>query len=56
MLGVGRDQFSLLTQPASYFEGQVRVRFPVDVRAIVVRGDEDARQHVRGLTLRRSQS
>ena len=52
MLGVGRDQFSLLTQPVSYFEGQVRVRFPVDVRAIVVRGDEDARKHVRGLTLR----
>ena len=52
MLGVGRDQFSMLTQPASYFEGQVRVRFPVDVRALVVRGDEDARQQVRALTLR----
>ena len=51
MLGIGRDQFSVLTEPASFFDGEVRVRFPVDVRAIVVRGDEDSRQHVRRLTI-----
>ena len=52
MVGVGRDQFALITQPASFFDGEVRVRFPVDVRALVVLGDDDARQQVRGLTLR----
>jgi hypothetical protein len=52
MAGIGRDQFALVTAPTETFANEVRIRFPVDVRAIVVRGDEDARQHVRGLRVR----
>jgi hypothetical protein len=44
MVGIGRDQFAILTQPAAAFEAGASVRFPVDVRAIVVRGDEEARR------------
>jgi hypothetical protein len=52
MAGVGRDQFALVTAPAETFANDVRIRFPVDVRAMVVRGDEDARQQVRALRVR----
>jgi hypothetical protein len=48
-IGIGRDQFALVTQPLGAFEGDVTLRFPVDVRALVVRGDEDASAHVRTL-------
>ena len=51
MLGIGRDQFALRTEPIEAVSGGVELRFPVDVRAIMVRGDEDARRNVRGLTL-----
>ncbi len=44
MVGIGRDQFSIITQPAAAFVSEVPIRFPVDVRAVVVRGDEDARR------------
>ena len=46
MTGIGNDQFALVTEPVSRYLAGVRVAFPVDVRAIVVRGDEDARQQV----------
>jgi hypothetical protein len=46
MAGIGVDQFSLVTQPASQFDAGVEVRFPVDVRTLVVRADEEARQQV----------
>jgi hypothetical protein len=46
MTGIGSDQFALVTQPASVYASGVTLSFPVDVRAIVVRGDEDARQQV----------
>ncbi len=44
MAGIGRDQFSIVTRPASDFASDIPIRFPVDVRAIVVRGDEEARR------------
>ena len=43
-VGIGRDQFALVTEPAEAFDREVAVRFPVDVRALVVRGDEEARR------------
>jgi hypothetical protein len=46
MTGIGADQFALVTQPASAYAAGVTLSFPVDVRAIVVRSDEDARQQV----------
>jgi hypothetical protein len=51
-VGVGRDQFALITERAEAFDRDVVLRLPVDVRALVVRGDEDARAHVRALFIR----
>jgi len=42
MIGIGRDQFSLRSGPLT--ADPIDVTFPVDVRAIVVRGDEQARR------------
>lgn len=46
MVGIGRDQFSLQTTALSVPPQSIDLDFPVNVRAIVVRGDEDARQTV----------
>jgi hypothetical protein len=51
-VGVGRDQFALVTEPLAVYDREVTLRFPVDVRAIVVRGDEDARSRVSALVVR----
>ena len=51
-VGAGRDQFALVTEPLAVFDREVTLRFPVDVRAIVVRGDEDARSRVGALVVR----
>ena len=51
-VGVGRDQFALITEPVEVFDREVPLRFPVGVRALVVRGDEDATAHVRALYVR----
>ncbi|HUR35263.1 MAG TPA: hypothetical protein VM032_15775, partial [Vicinamibacterales bacterium] len=51
-VGAGRDQFALITQPVAAFDDEIAVRFPVDVRALVVRGDEEAAASVRGLDVR----
>jgi hypothetical protein len=50
--GVGRDQFALVTEPVQAFDREVPVRVPVDLRALVVRADEDARAQVRTLIVR----
>jgi hypothetical protein len=51
MVGIGRDQFSLASGPLSAPPDPVILDFPVDVRAIVVRGDEQARRSVQGVTI-----
>lgn len=51
MIGIGRDQFSLRSGPLMNPPQPIEVNFPVDVRAIVVRGDEQARRTVRALTI-----
>lgn len=51
MMGIGRDQFSLRSEPLARPVQSFTLDFPVDVRAIVVRGDERARRHVEGLTV-----
>jgi len=51
MIGIGRDQFALRTEPLDSSGRPVSVTFPVDVRALIVRGDEEARQNVQGLTI-----
>jgi hypothetical protein len=47
MLGVGQDQFALRSEALSWPAAPIELDFPVDVRALVVRGDEDARRSIR---------
>lgn len=49
MFGIAPDQFSILTAPV-VAQG-IDLRLPVGVRALIVRGDDDARQSLRGLIL-----
>jgi hypothetical protein len=49
MIGIGRDQFAIHTETLDAAADGLVVRFPVDVRALVVRGDEEARRSVAGL-------
>lgn len=51
MIGIGRDQFSIASGPLTSPPEPIVLDFPVDVRAIVVRGDEQARRSVEGLTV-----
>jgi len=49
MVGIGRDQFSLRSGPLT--SEPIEVAFPVGVRAIVIRGDEQARRTLRRLVI-----
>jgi hypothetical protein len=51
MVGIGQDQFALKTLPLAYPPAPIDVEFPVDVRALIVRGDDDARSVVRELVV-----
>jgi hypothetical protein len=46
MIGIGQDQFALRTQTIAWPAQPIDVDFPVDVRALVVRADEDARRAI----------
>lgn len=52
MIGIGRDQFAVETVPLTESADGLTVRFPVDVRALIVRGDEEARRNVHGLEIK----
>ena len=49
MAGIGRDQFAIRTLTLEEAQASFVVSFPVDVRALIIRGDEDARREVTGL-------
>jgi hypothetical protein len=51
MIGIGQDQFALKTLPIAYPPAPIDIEFPVDVRALIVRGDDDARRVVRELVV-----
>jgi hypothetical protein len=51
MVGIGRDQFSVQTGSLAAPPEPIILNFPVDVRAIVVRGDELARRSISVLTI-----
>ncbi|MEN3339044.1 MAG: hypothetical protein V7647_2720, partial [Acidobacteriota bacterium] len=51
MVGIGRDPFSIVTGPMASPPEPIVLNFPVDVRAIVVRGDEQARRSITGITI-----
>jgi hypothetical protein len=46
MIGVGDDQFAIVTQPIAAFDAGVRVELPLPVRALLVRADEGARDQL----------
>jgi hypothetical protein len=52
MAGIARDQFAIVTEPLSAFRTGIQLRFPLDVRSIVLRSDEAARSAIRRITLR----
>jgi hypothetical protein len=52
MVGVGADQFALITEAASAFDSGLRVQLPADVRLLVIRADEVARQDLVSIAIR----
>jgi hypothetical protein len=46
MLGIGQDQFALRSEAIAWPARPIEIAFPVDVRALIVRGDEDLRRGV----------
>ena len=52
MIGVGNDQFAIVSQPVAALDGGIRIDLPVPVRALVVRGDEGAREQLQAVELR----
>ena len=50
-LGIGQDQFALRSEPLAYPPVPLEIDFPVDVRALIVKGDEDARRTVRTVAI-----
>jgi hypothetical protein len=51
MLGIGRDQFAIRTEQLGSPPEPIVVGFPVDVRALVVRVDDQMRRRVRRLRI-----
>ncbi len=47
MLGIGQDQFALRSEAVTWPAPPIEIEFPVDVRALIIRGDEDLRRAVR---------
>jgi hypothetical protein len=51
MLGIGQDQFAIVSGPLSWPAQPVDINLPVTVRALVVRGDEEARRTIRSVVI-----
>jgi hypothetical protein len=51
MIGIGADQFALRTETLTFPPSPIDITFPVDVRALMVRGDEDAQRSVREIVV-----
>ncbi len=51
MIGIADDQFAIRTEQLSSPPAPIDVDFPVEVRALVIRGDEDAARSLRGITV-----
>ena len=52
MIGVGNDQFAIVTQPIAAFDWGVQVDVPVAVARPLVRADEGAREQLQSIELR----
>ena len=51
MIGIGADQLALRTETLTFPPSPIDISFPVDVRALIVRGDEDAQRTVREMVV-----
>lgn len=51
MLGIGQDQFAISSGPLPWPAQPIEISLPVTVRALVVRGDEEARRAVRSVVV-----
>jgi hypothetical protein len=51
LIGVAQDQFALKSEPLAWPPKPIEIEFPVAVRALLVRGDEDARRGVRSVVV-----
>ncbi len=51
LIGVAPDQFALKSEPLAWPPKPIEIEFPVAVRALLVRGDEDARRGVRSVVV-----
>ena len=51
MVGIGRDQFAIRTLTVEEAQASFVVTFPVDVRALIIRGDDGARQSLTGMQI-----
>jgi hypothetical protein len=51
MIGIGRDQFALRTEQLPLSLSPFEIDFPVEVRALIVRGDDTTRRNLHGLLI-----
>ena len=54
MVGVGNDQFAIVTQPIAAFDGGMRLHLPGRCARAAIRGDEGAREQFEAVELRPS--
>jgi hypothetical protein len=52
MVGIGNDQFAIVTQPLAAFDGGLRIHLPAGARALTIRGDEAARDGIEAIQIR----
>lgn len=52
MVGVGNDQFAIVTQPIGAYDAGVPIDVPVNVRGLFIRADEGARDQLDAIELR----
>jgi hypothetical protein len=51
IVGVGQDQFALLSMPLAFPPAAIPLELPVDVRALSVRADDEARRTIRSVSV-----
>jgi hypothetical protein len=52
MVGIGNDQFAIVTQPIAAFDAGVPIELPVTVRGLFIRADDGARDQLEAIELR----
>lgn len=52
MVGIGNDQFAIVTQPIAAYDAGIPIELPVNVRGLLIRADEGAREQLDAIELR----